>query len=394
MLLLLLIGTCFILHMFKSSTIVWAKTITIPYLLFSAYLVLHFILLREEYPADYLLQSYNSYYFFLLLFPFAAFLSVESNFFGKLLVYISAPLLLLGFAQYLSNSTILPVSSADQYFSVFSHEYYGKIRAFSLFNSGLNYGHFLSLLGAFVLCYAMKRRRIARLALIMILIIVLLACYTTLTRNLYIEFIFTLFTAVLLSVKQKKNRNPFFDKIINSIPFIYGFTAALLVFPAQLFELISSSGSVLLKQESLIIRLQTWQYYLPLWTEHGLYTLLFGVGLIQHERFPITENVVIDNSFLAIGLHTGIIGLVLWFVLMRKMWLYLLTIQRTMPDNVPISAMTALCSTWVSSGLFNNNFTLYAILFMMIFPLYLSEKSRLQSLRQPKDFCLTADAKH
>lgn len=376
LLLLALVAAFFLLHILRSSNVVCVRRLAIPYLVFLAYLVLHFTLLREEYPADYLLQSYNTYYFFLLLLPFAPFLSVEARTFSRLLMLISAPLLLLGFAQYLGNSPILPVASADRYFSVFSPEYYGKARAFSLFNSGLNYGHFLALLAAFLLCHLIRARRRAWFFLVPALVAVALACYTTLTRNLYIEFAFTLLTALLLMRRQKFNPSSLRYRLLVAVPFLYGITASVILFVMPLLELLSGSGALLLKQDSLVIRVQAWLYYLPLWIGSGLKTLLFGVGLIQHERFPLTENVVIDNSFLAIGLHIGVVGLLLWFILMWKLWSYLLTIQGRMPDNMPVAAMTALWSTWISSGLFNNNFILYAILFTMAFPLYLSARRK------------------
>ena len=385
LLLVLLVATCFLQHILKSSTVVCVKRIAIPYLFFCAYLVLHFILLRQDYPLDYLLQSYNSYYFFLLLFPFVAFMSAEVRVFSKTLVLISVPLLLIGFAQFLSNSPLLPVASSDRYFSVFSHEYYGRVRAFSLFNSGLNYGHFLALLGAFLLCRLIRARRSAWLILVPALLAVTFACYTTLTRNLYIEFCFTLLSAALLMRRRSWQRGSLRYRLVSAVPLLYALAASFVIFVMPLLELISGGGGMLLKQDSLVIRLQAWLYYLPLWLNSGVKTLLFGVGLIQHERFPMTENVVIDNSFLAIGLHIGLLGLLLWFTLMWRLWKYLLAIQGRMPDNLPIAAMTALCSTWISSGLFNNNFNLYAILFTMVFPLYLTGKRKLDALRETDD---------
>lgn len=392
LLLVLLLGTCFALHILRSSTVVVVRKLTVPYLVFALYLVLHFVLLRAEYPVDYLLQSYNTYYFFLLLFPFAAFLSAEPKSFSRMLILVSAPLLVLGFAQYLSNSSILPVASNDNYFSVFSHEYYGRVRAFSLFNSGLNYGHFLCLFGAFLLCHLVRARRRAWFFLLPALALVVLACYTTLTRNLYIEFALTQVTALLLLRRRKLSPSSLRYRLVAAVPFLYGVLASVFIFVMPLIEVLSGSGALLLKQESLVIRVQAWLYYLPLWLNNGLKTLLFGVGLVQHERFPITESVVIDNSFLAIGLHIGLVGLLLWFVLMWRLWRYLLAIQARMPDNIPLAAMAALWSTWISSGLFNNNFILYAILFLMAYPLYLTGSRKLKVCTDSDDGALATNA--
>lgn len=373
-----------LLHVFRLGTVIWPRSITIPYILFLMYLVVHFLLLREDYPLDYLLQSYNTYYFFMLLFPLAAYVPVKTGTFSRVLTAISIPLLILGFAQYFSNSPILPLSSADQYFKVFSVDYYGKTRAFSLFNSGLNYGHFISLLGAFTMYFMLKRRGLKRINPMILSAVVTLACYTTLTRNLYIEYLFTLLTVVLLSARNKYKASSIYEKTLKAIPVLYGVVAALVVFATQLLDLVSNADSMILKQESLLVRIMGWKYYFPLWMESGLQSMLVGIGLIQSERFPITENVVIDNSFLAVGLHIGVLGLLLWMVFMWRLWTYLLVIQRKVPDNAPIMAMVALCSTWVSSGLFSINFSLYAVLSLMVFSIYLTDMKKRLPAKQAK----------
>jgi len=48
-------------------------------------------------------------------------------------------------------------------------------------------------------------------------------------------------------------------------------------------------------------------------------SLLFGTGLAQMESEEI-ETLVVDNSFLAVGMQLGFVGLALWFWLMQSLW--------------------------------------------------------------------------
>jgi len=90
----------------------------------------------------------------------------------------------------------------------------------------------------------------------------------------------------------------------------------------------------------------------------------------------MSEGVIIDNSFLAIGVHSGLIGLVLWFLLMWQIWKWLLAISRKMPDNAVVLAITAMWSTWISSGIFNSTMSLYPMLAIVAVSVYFDKINR------------------
>jgi len=136
-----------------------------------------------------------------------------------------------------------------------------------------------------------------------------------------------------------------------------------------------ASTSVYLMDESLYIRLLSWAYYFQLWTGNGLKKLLFGVGLISGSRVFLTEEVVIDNSFLAIAVHIGLVGLLLWLVIMWGFWKWLLDISRIDKNNAAVFAIASYWSTWISGQLFASGLTLYPLLSMMALPLYLAGRS-------------------
>ena len=367
---LIFIGFC--IRLYRSGNILWQRRIFTAYFCFVTYLGVHFLVKSDEFPFDYLLLSYNSYYFFFLLLPFAAYLPSRTRIVNRWLVLLSLPLLALGFSQFVSNAPLLPLASSDESFKVYAVEYYGQTRAFSLFNSGLNYGHFLSLLGAFTAYYLVRGKKTHRIASFVFLLILTAACYSTLTRNLYLEFAFTLLAALLLAQRSGAEKKGF-SRFSRYLPIFYAVVAAVFVSGIQLLLATMGGAAKLLAQESLYMRYIEWQYYFPLWVDSGLKNLLFGVGLIQNERFPVTEDVLIDNTFLAIGVHIGLIGLVLWLMLMWKLWNYLLQIQALMPGNAFVLAIVALSSTWISSGLYNINFGMYALLSFIAISLYLHE---------------------
>ena len=391
--LVLCLTGCLLVHLLKTGKITWIRKIIIPYSLFLSYLAVHLWLFKNSYPLDYLLFSYNAYYFFLLMFPIAAYVSLNMGFFNKLILYISVPLLSIGLLQFLLNEPILPLTSADDYFRVISWEYYeGKIRAFSLFSSGLNYGQFLSLIGAFAACHVYRKRALGRVAALMVLLAVSIAVYTTLTRNIYIQYLFTVLTAFLLVRRTTPGVRPRVEAsgFVIVLPFLYTLLSALLVFGVQLFLLVYLHNPVLMNEETLNSRLLAWVSYFPLWTKNGLFQFLFGAGLFQgREEFIIVDQVLIDNNFLAVGLHIGLIGLLLWAFLMWRIWKWMLCVAFRQSENVMVLAIVSIWATWLSSGLFNVTLSLYPMLAMILLPISLEWKSSLQrntrtkSLLQP-----------
>lgn len=370
----------FLAFTYKTGSIIWHKILSLPYLLFITYLTIHLLLFRGNYSLDYLLFSYNAYYYFILIIPFASYILLTSGYFNRWLLVSSIPLLAIGYSQYWLKAALLPLKSDEGYFQVISWEYYDRIRAFSLFSSGLAYGHFLALLGALIMIFMVRSRHVYRMAAILFFAIVVFACYTTFTRNIYIEFVFTVFTAFVLTRNADARMGPsgITGKLLVFMPVIYGIAAAAVVYAGQLYLLTTTRDSLVVKDDSLKMRLLEWAYYFPLWTRNGLQQLLFGTGLIQGSRISVDDAFVpdIDNSFLAVGVHIGLIGLLLWMFFMWETWKWLLHFVRKDPDNSAVLAIAAFWSTWVSSGLFNSTLSLYPMLAMMVLPLYSTARSR------------------
>lgn len=383
MVMVVCLGGALLLHAFKAGKVLALKPILLPYAAFLLYLTVHFILFCNDYPVDYLLFSYNAYYFFLIMLPLAAHLSLSSESFNLWLFTMSIPLLLIGILQSALNAPLLPVVSSDGYFEVLSWSYYeGKVRSFSLFSSGLNYGQFLSLLGASAVCLALSaRRRRRRLLFLGLLLVSTFATYTTLTRNIYIQYAFTVFTSLVLTWSTKR-RVSVSRLRVAILPVLFGIISAVLVFGVQGYLLLVAGDRTILRDESLTMRLVQWAEFFPYWTQHGLDRLLFGTALMQGgEKFSISEGVLIDNTFLVIGLHSGLIGLLLWMLLMWKIWRWMLQNIDTFPDNSVLIALTSLWATWISSGIFNATLSLYPMLAMVALPIALTAR-RLQTMER------------
>lgn len=376
--LILVLMTGFLLHALKKGSIVWPRVAGIAYFLFLAYLVVHFIIMSEELPSGYLLFSYNGNYFFYIIYPLTVYLSVSAITVKKWLFFACIPLIAIGMAQFFTNSTIVPTVSQDGFFEVFSWRYYEKVRAFSLFSSGLQYGYFLSLLAPFAIYSMFKGRGAAKITAVLFFLVVSFACYTTYTRNIYIQYTFTVIASVVLLLWHKKPSSRVFSIFVRFIPVTFGITSALLVIIAQVYISTHFQDSLVIKDETLFMRFMAWAQYFELWTGSGLMKLFFGLGLISSARFDFTGDVIIDNSFLAIGVHIGLIGLVLLIAIMWRLWKWLLHVSRRFPDNIGVFAVTAYWSTWISSGLFNITFNLYPVMVMILMPICHSHMKNMQ----------------
>lgn len=127
-------------------SIILAWLILLIYLLFEAII----FTLTKNYSLVYIAYSYEATLYFLLLLPllYAFKETVKERQIITLIMCLFLPLAFLGIWQGVTNNPILPTISADRYFQVYSWDFYGRVRGFSLFGSASNFGHFLALLAA------------------------------------------------------------------------------------------------------------------------------------------------------------------------------------------------------------------------------------------------------
>lgn len=332
---------------------------------FSIYLLIDALIfsVRFSYPLDYLLFSYNAYYFFLLILPLIFFandlLSEKIIVFYLMSVYL--PLAILGLAQNVLKDPILPVVSADGFFRVFSWEFYGQVRAFSLFSSAFQLGHYTALIGALGICFLNSKKDGAKSLGFAFIVLVLATGFTTLTRATYLEISMTVVTAWMLLHSKR-----FISKhLVPLLPLLYGAVGIFVAFILPRWISLISGQHPLLSNDSLLMRYTSWDVYGNLWMDSDLFTKLFGIGLIQNSRFSITEEVLIDNSFLAIIVHIGLLGLVIWLGLMWKAWQYTLEVAKKQESYLAI-AIAAVWSTWIAISIFGIVTEIYPLLLTLL----------------------------
>jgi len=317
-------------------------------LLFIAYLVLDLLFLYFNLGIDFvdILVSYNIYYliFFIDILALCVPLRISDRMLVRIVIgcfLICAP---LGFAQYFWQRPIVPTASGDNNFRVVVWNAAGGIRAFSLFTAPGFFGLFSSLIAA--LSIAMCRFRRNWIVALPLLLMSALACWISLTRSDLVGLACALTTACVITFSSKKNRARWLPLIYVPIGVAVGIYAFFL----------SSSGSgtrAITDTSSFTERLYEWGYYLGTFRMDKWPTLLFGSGMVQSEKVQTNASIVpIDNLYLAVTLHTGIIGLALTMTLFWTLW-EVLRKKAESRSSTLYTAVAASFSTLWCVGLFS-----------------------------------------
>ena len=330
---------------------------------------LFFVLLIRTFqgvPFTYILASFNAYYFFIIVLPLL-FLTkgmVRENTAILLLSILATILSVVGSLQSLTSDPLLATHSLDDYFKVNSWNFHGKVRAFSFFSSGLSFGQFLILIAQVLIVVTMQPRIsfIKRISAFVLLLLVFATTFLTYTRVVYLQSIFsTLFTLVyILLLRQNYSRKEFFVKrAIQLSPLVYGLVGIVLTFIIYILMSTNSQSyflagsSPLFSENSFKSRLAEWSFYGSEQWLSSAFSFLFGTGYFQSDRFLVSSNpVIIDNAFLAVGVHIGFFGLVLWTLLMWEMWKIMSAWAMKSPSPMALGVL-AYASTWPILGMFN-----------------------------------------
>jgi len=318
--------------------------------------------LRSKIPTIYYIFSLNAYYYYLLLLPFAIFIRMDVRSVSKYLFIIAVPLSIFGILQYILNEPLAYMGDNESYFEVANWNYFGRLRAFSLFNYSGGFGYFLAILVCFYFHYLIFEKGIRRLPMLLLIVATIFTIYITFTRAAYIAAGMSLLTATLLVIRDKIKYG---NHLIKVLPVVYLCISFIIVNEGSFVNVPHSS---LLSNVSLLMRYNQWLHVSELWLDKGIANILFGVGLIQNGRFELTKGLIIDNAYLAIGLHVGLIGLILWFLIMWSLWSCLLSLQQRAQDNPVLFCAVAFWSTWMATGVFAITTTIYPIIAMIALP--------------------------
>lgn len=310
---------------------------------FSAYLIIDILrlVIIENLRPSYILFGINSYYFFYLILPLVYHIrtTISNSRIIDGLWLISVPLILLGFGQWWMQIPLLPTSSNDASFFVGSWQFDQRVRAFSLFNSPLDFGQFLIFVMATSLASFLFVKRSLWSLLVFLLSIV--GILTTLTRNVYIGAFCVIVTIILI----------FFIKnwrYVLTLPLVYGGIAFAIANNSVFFE--SQKG--IADAKNLNIRLDQWDSYLSGLIRGGVDQIFFGNGYIQNDRFSQSQGVLIDNTYIAVVTHIGTIGLVVVLVTISSIWVSALIASYKHKDALIIGCCASI-SSFLAMGVFN-----------------------------------------
>jgi hypothetical protein len=258
----------------------------------------------------------------------------------------------IGIAQNLMAHPILYTESNDLRFQVMSWDFFGEVRAFSLFSSGMTFGVFCSLCGALgvALCRTLPLGGAALVAISAV------ACYTTLTRTSYLTFFCACVYSTVITFGRKPGRGLWAPTL-----FVVLGLATLLT-GIKSYE--ADSGKALQNSYSLIERASSWTYYAQLLARSSTLHQAFGLGLYPDDNDSNVLPLPVDNIPLAVTLHIGFVGLAVFSALLFKMWLYLR--QRALDGRPPL--VVAAVSVWsilATAGMFNSAFLIFGGIFSL-----------------------------
>jgi hypothetical protein len=298
------------------------------------------------------LFSYYNYYCLFLIGPALLIFrgAVSQRALVRCSVFILAVCAMLAAAQHLTASPIVYTESLDGSFSVPSWMFAGQVRAFTLFGSALEFGLFCAFSGS--LGIALARKMPIRGAILAIASA--LACYTTLTRLCYLIFVGAIASSLVFTFGKKLSRGSW-------LPFLW-FLLGLSTILVGLNSVSSSDAGTLQDAGSLLERLNQWVSFSDLFLHSSLVYQLFGLGIVQDESIRSTYGMVIDNTLLALLLHIGVVGLVLFGTLLTKMWIYLRR-EAVVTQQPFIIAAASLWAAITCAGTFNIVFGVFGAIF-------------------------------
>jgi hypothetical protein len=299
------------------------------------------------------LQSYNAYYALILIGPvLLAFRgAVSERAITRCAVFLLSVCVIIGLAQFFTGQPLLFTESSDGTFHINSWNFFDNVRAFSLFTSSMNFGLFCALPGS--LGVALYREKPTKGALLFVASAI--ACYATLTRLSYLVFACACSYALVLTFGKKARRGLWHPLLYFALGISIMFVG-LISFTAE--------ESNLQDTGSLIMRIGQWGFYSELILQSSATDKVFGLGIVQNEKLSSDLPMLIDCAPLALVLHVGVVGLMLFGALLVQMWLYLR--REALASGQPFAiAAASFWATLACAGIFNIVFSSFGAVFAL-----------------------------
>ncbi len=338
--------TAFILRLGTIRRNTWLFTAT---LLFFGYLVLDSLYLYfglQMKPSDIIL-SYNGYYTLMLLAVLATMvpLRISSRRMLQVLGIMAVASALLGLAQFIERAPIVPVVSTDQNFRVLVWQNGNEIRIFSLFDEPAACGLFFVFCSALLVVLCRNQRFL--LLSIPLLPVSIFLCLASVSRTEIIALACALIASLVFAFWSRPGRTRF-------LPIAFLLSAAPVAGFAYFFSNVGLRTHSVTDTASFTERIKDWSYYISTIRAVPLSELLFGIGMVQNRNAGSANAVVfIDNIYLSVGLHIGLVGLSLFLLLAWFLWEEVR--KRAEERSSPLAmAIAATYSTFFLLGVFTN----------------------------------------
>lgn len=340
----------------------------LPAGIFACYLVadLAWLIATSKLPVGAILFGFNKYFLFFAALPAAALLrpTMSTRQMNFRLMLLLVPAVLIALAQFVTNDPLFPTTAEDGSFEIPAVEFFGRVRAFSLFRGVLDCGQAMAFFGALVIAQLLAARRRHALVTWMLLLLTAAACLVTFRRGAYLEYGAAAVSAIAISCRWSLSR---------WLPWIY---LALAIGLASAGTLVGSAQQEgMLSTASLTERHDAWNMALEKWLLREDASLLVGTGLAQSSLLGTglsriesqeVEFFLVDNGFLSVAVQLGLVGFVLWFWVLQSLWRDMLASAWQTGSTLAV-AVAALLSTWMMRGVFDPLFALYPLYAFLVF---------------------------
>jgi hypothetical protein len=340
----------------------------LPAAVFACYLVadLAWLVISSEQPLGALLFGFNKYFLFFAAIPAAALLRprISARQMNVRLMLLFVPSVAVAIAQFALNDPLLPTRALDNSFEIPAVEFFGRVRAFSLFRGVMEFGQGLAFFGALLIAQLLVGGRRGRWAIGLMLLLTTVACVATLRRGAYMECGAAAISAVAICGRWRTT---------TWLPWIY---LAIAVGLSAVGPMVGSTRvEGMLSSTSLAERRGAWQSVLDHWMEHPDASMFLGTGMAQtsslgtglsHLDAEQVDYLLVDNGFLAVTVQLGLVGVVLWFWAMQALWRDMLGTAWNTGKPLAIG-VAALLSTWMMRDVFDPLFALYPLYAFLVF---------------------------
>jgi hypothetical protein len=243
--------------------------------------------------------------------------------------------LAIGAAQYFLNKTIIPTDSVDGNFSVLAWDFYGRVRAFGLFVTPMQFGFFCCLIGNFGIALVVRKQR--RLLGCLLVVLAGFGCFVTFTRAAQICYCVGLPLAYIICTGRPK-------ALLRVLP-ACALAMSVIVIGVGATQLAASNKADLSSSETLNIRLTEWKLYLATYGEMSLPDQILGNGLVERGGFGRIKHLanegptLLDNTYIAVLVNFGIVGVALVMGLYASAWIAIS--RKTAEGASPLMVATA-----------------------------------------------------